>query len=512
MAPFRWAAVVAPAERLARLGVPVSRALSRDLQVGAVALGADSEARRLFGRGTGTAVTEGDNFVQTDLAATLGILRQRGGTDLLRWAAWRAWCRTRSRRSAAACRSRRCAVPCRRRVRRPAKATAASASMSRRRRWPARWRWPDGTGRPRRAARCRPTRAASRASRRSIRRAAAAACSLSMGQLFGARVMVPNTGILLGTPTADSTSISPVVIGNPGNGEVLFAGAGGGSPSAAYATGLIARGTVADKQYVGGGAEGAWRPGRLRQRDRLSRRHPQRRRELQLGHRSRRLRAGAQRHAALTDVAAALASFRRRRSVHRHGRDGGRRREGGGGRHGDPSRGRPAQHAGAQGRAGRGARRARYRPHRLCRGARHSGAARAHRAPLSRQPWRRRLARARGRDDRLVGRLSARLPRELRCRRPRGAGRARISRLSQHPRGAQSRGRRPADLGRRPLPADRRGAREGGADRRPDRRQPVQSDRHDGDARRAQGAGRLVPRARRAADLRRDLSRHRVRG
>ena len=52
----------------------------------------------------------------------------------------------------------------------------------------------------------------------------------------------------------------------------------------------------------------------------------------------------------------------------------------------DPSRGRPAQHAGAQGRAGRRARRARYRPHRLCRRARHSGAARAHRAPLSRQP------------------------------------------------------------------------------------------------------------------------------
>ena len=77
-----WQAVVAPAERLARLGVPVSRALSRDLQAGAAALGADSEARRIFGRGSGTAVTEGDNFIQTDLAATLGIIRQRGGGDL----------------------------------------------------------------------------------------------------------------------------------------------------------------------------------------------------------------------------------------------------------------------------------------------------------------------------------------------------------------------------------------------------------------------------------------------
>ena len=40
------------------------------------------------------------------------------------------------------------------------------------------------------------------------------------------------------------------MIGNPGNGEVLFAGAGGGSPYAAYATGAIARGTVEDRQYV----------------------------------------------------------------------------------------------------------------------------------------------------------------------------------------------------------------------------------------------------------------------
>ena len=76
-----WQAVVAPGERLARLGVPVSRALSRDLQAGAAVLGADSEARRIFGRGSGTAVTEGDNFIQTDLAATLGIIRQRGGGD-----------------------------------------------------------------------------------------------------------------------------------------------------------------------------------------------------------------------------------------------------------------------------------------------------------------------------------------------------------------------------------------------------------------------------------------------
>jgi gamma-glutamyltranspeptidase/glutathione hydrolase len=71
-----------------------------------------------------------------------------------------------------------------------------------------------------------------------------------MGQLFGARIMIPNTGILLGTPTADSTAVSPLVIGNPGNGEAKFAGAGGGSPAAAYATGVIARGTADRRQFV----------------------------------------------------------------------------------------------------------------------------------------------------------------------------------------------------------------------------------------------------------------------
>ena len=244
-----WGAVVAPAERLARLGVPVSRALSRDLQVGAVALGADSEARRVFGRGTGTAVTEGDNFVQTDLAATLGILRQRGGTDL----SMGSLARVVSDQVAQIGGSMptdvlRGAVPqagppageryggFRVYVAPPPMAGAMALAG-----------W-NGQAAPSGAV---PTNSGGISGLAVIdSKGGGAACSLSMGQLFGARVMVPNTGILLGTPTADSTSISPVVIGNPGNAEVLFAGAGGGSPSAAYATGLIARGTVEHKQYV----------------------------------------------------------------------------------------------------------------------------------------------------------------------------------------------------------------------------------------------------------------------
>ncbi len=78
---IRWEQTVAPAERLARFGVPVSRALSRDLQAGAGLVGADAEMRRILGKGGGGTVTEGDTLVQADLAGVLGSIRQRGGGE-----------------------------------------------------------------------------------------------------------------------------------------------------------------------------------------------------------------------------------------------------------------------------------------------------------------------------------------------------------------------------------------------------------------------------------------------
>jgi gamma-glutamyltranspeptidase/glutathione hydrolase len=254
--------VVAPAERLARLGVPVSRALSRDLQAGAVVLGADGEARRIFGRGTGTAVTEGDNFIQTELAATLGSIRQRGGGDFFTGALARLISEQVAQIGGSLpVEALRNTVP---QYGPPASESyggfkvyvapqpmAGALAL-------AGWNGQPGPGG------AAPTDSGGMAGLAALdSTGGAAACSLSMGQLFGARVMVPNTGILLGTPTADSTAVSPLVIGNPGNGETLFAGAGGGSPNAAYATGLIARATVRDKQYVAGalkarGGQGGW--------------------------------------------------------------------------------------------------------------------------------------------------------------------------------------------------------------------------------------------------------------
>lgn len=79
---FRWEEVVAPAERLARLGTPVSRAFARDLSLAARNLAQDPNARRIFLRPDGSPMMEGDNLVQPGLAGVLGAIRVKGAGDL----------------------------------------------------------------------------------------------------------------------------------------------------------------------------------------------------------------------------------------------------------------------------------------------------------------------------------------------------------------------------------------------------------------------------------------------
>ncbi len=247
---LRWEHAVALAERMARAGVPVSRALSRDLQAGASMLGSDGEARRIFGKGSGTAVTEGENWAQSDLAATLGVIRLRGGAEFFSG----SFARLLSEQIAQMGGSLpldtlRNSIP---QSGPPAGQShggyrvyvapppMAGASVL------AGW-----NGQPAPPATGAPTNSNGISGFAAIdAKGGAAACSLSMGQLFGARIVVPGTGILLGALTADSTAISPMVIGNPGNGEVMFAGAGGGSPNAAYATGAVARAAIQDRKLV----------------------------------------------------------------------------------------------------------------------------------------------------------------------------------------------------------------------------------------------------------------------
>jgi len=245
-----WGQLLAPAERMARNGFPVSRALSHDLQVGATMLGADSETRRIYGKGGGTSVTEGDIWAPTDLAATIGVLRQRGGQDFFTGNFARLLStQVGSMGGSLPLDVLRNTLPAAgppdgannggyKVYVAPAPMAGASALAG--------WNGQSAS------ITAVPTDSGGISGFAAVDSAGnAAACSLSMGQLFGTRRIVPGTGVLLGALTADSAAVSPVVIGNPNNGEFRFAGAGGGGPGAAYATGAVARAAIERGQRVG---------------------------------------------------------------------------------------------------------------------------------------------------------------------------------------------------------------------------------------------------------------------
>jgi gamma-glutamyltranspeptidase/glutathione hydrolase len=232
---LRWEATVAPAERLARFGVPVSRALSRDLQAAGAALGNDREARRIFGGG---ALAEGNTLTQPELAATLGAIRQGGGAVFFQGQLARTLSEQISQMGGSLpVEALRAAVPqasaptsvshYRSRVYvAPPPAAGAQALAG--------WKGQAPAGPT-------PSDSGGFAGLAAVDgKAGAAACSLSMGQTFGARAVVPGLGVLLGAPSPDAGSVSPVIIANPGNGEFTFVGAGGGAATAAQATGYVA--------------------------------------------------------------------------------------------------------------------------------------------------------------------------------------------------------------------------------------------------------------------------------
>ena len=76
-----WQDMVSPAERAARFGIPVSRALARDLALAGDALIEDPEARKIFARPPGGVLGEGDTLIQLDLAGVLSFIRTRGAGD-----------------------------------------------------------------------------------------------------------------------------------------------------------------------------------------------------------------------------------------------------------------------------------------------------------------------------------------------------------------------------------------------------------------------------------------------
>lgn len=76
---LRWESLLVRPERMAREGVPVSRALARDLALAGPHLADDPVARHLFFRPDGRGLAEGDQMINYDLAATIADLRRAPG-------------------------------------------------------------------------------------------------------------------------------------------------------------------------------------------------------------------------------------------------------------------------------------------------------------------------------------------------------------------------------------------------------------------------------------------------
>jgi gamma-glutamyltranspeptidase/glutathione hydrolase len=76
-----WRTVLAPAERIARFGKPLTRASARALEGSGSTLMAQWEARRIFAP-TGALAREGQTVAQTDLADTIAALRLKGASTM----------------------------------------------------------------------------------------------------------------------------------------------------------------------------------------------------------------------------------------------------------------------------------------------------------------------------------------------------------------------------------------------------------------------------------------------
>ena len=78
---LRWEQLLGPAEQMARLGTPTSRALARELVTAGARLGDDSEMARIFLHPDGTPLQEGEPLRQELLGGVLTQLRIKGAGE-----------------------------------------------------------------------------------------------------------------------------------------------------------------------------------------------------------------------------------------------------------------------------------------------------------------------------------------------------------------------------------------------------------------------------------------------
>jgi len=226
---LRWEQLVAPAERLARAGVPVSPGLARDLQAAGLS-------------------SPGSVWLQPDLAAVLGALRQSGGGDFAQGRLARQLAEQSAPTGAGlSLDTIRAAIPI-------AGPTVTEAFGSHRVHGV-----PAPLGGPQALAAWRGGAAATGAGGGVAgvvavdSEASAAACSFSMGVPFGARTVVPGMGIWLAAPGGDP--VSPLIVANPANGEFFFAGvARSGSQIGAFARAALAGDGAVEQAFASRGA------------------------------------------------------------------------------------------------------------------------------------------------------------------------------------------------------------------------------------------------------------------
>ncbi|MCW5747169.1 MAG: gamma-glutamyltransferase [Alphaproteobacteria bacterium] len=235
----RWEALVAPGERLARDGASVSRALARDLQAGVSQVGLDPAARRIYEKGGGVAVGEGDPFPQRDLASTLAAIRAKGGVDFFQGQFARQLAGSvqsagggltlQNLREAVASVVEPIQVPVGSHIAYFAPAPFAGATTQ------AAFAGQGGPGGG--------VYNGGEAGFVAVdRRANAVACMVGMGQLFGARKVAPGTGIMMAAPGGGSNALmGPMLISNRNTGDFFLAGTASGGPSAPAALGTAAR-------------------------------------------------------------------------------------------------------------------------------------------------------------------------------------------------------------------------------------------------------------------------------
>lgn len=248
---LRWEQILTPAENMARFGLPVSRALARDLESLGSPVGLEAEMRAVYAPG-GRLLREGDNLVQARTASALTALRIKGAGDAYagglaqviaeanpeqagaRRAALRDYAAKRLDPVTAKVDNETAFFP-------PAPFGGAAAAPA--------WSRAAEAKNPQ-AARAVPAAPAGSGATGFVavdRGGMAVTCALSMGQMFGGGHADGATGMLAYSPldgSADALAMLPMIVSNHHVHDLRVAAAGAGATAAADVLDVAVRGRI----------------------------------------------------------------------------------------------------------------------------------------------------------------------------------------------------------------------------------------------------------------------------